>query len=374
MKPVRLAIADHSLFVREAVARLLSNEPRISVVGQAASGEELLSNLERWRPDVITLELSLPGMNGLATLDNIMTSRPTPVVIFSTHTGEDAPLTIEALHRGAVDFIDKEAYSLVDFQALRQVLVEKILGITVSEPPPSQTAAAGAKGAADLPARQPPARSAPASAPAPRPGSYDIIVIGASTGGPPAIEQILHHLGSRVSVPVAVVQHMPQGFTRAFADRLDNKLPLQVKEAVDGERLLPATVRIAPAGAHLKIGQNGGSLVSVVTRSSVKEVHRPSVDIFFASTAKAIGARAVAVLLSGMGRDGAQGLAELAAKGAHTIAQDEASSAVYGMPRAAVELNAVCEVLPVTLIGNRLRKLLGGGGGGGGEPNRIQPV
>ncbi|MBI4538028.1 MAG: chemotaxis-specific protein-glutamate methyltransferase CheB [Gemmatimonadetes bacterium] len=359
MKRIRLAVADNSLFIREAVARMLSREPRIELVGLAATAEELLANLERWRPDVITLELSMPGMGGLAALDQIMATRPTPVIVFSTHSGTDAPLALDALDRGAVDFVDKQAYSRVDFQALRPVLIEKILAAAQATPRavagPQSGDEAGGGWEAD-------ARGGPGRATGP--GCHEIVLIGASTGGPPAIEWVLRELGREVPVPVAVVQHMPEGFTRAFADRLAKNLLLDVREASHGETLRPATVRVGPAGMHLRIETRREGMVSVLTRSPSRELHRPSVDILFASAAESVGAGTLAVLLTGMGRDGAQGMARLVAAGAYTIAQDKSSSVVYGMPRAAVELNAAREVLPLPLIGHRVRQLLEGVGRG----------
>lgn len=203
MKPVRLAIVDDARFIRDALRRLLATEPRIAVVGTAASGAELLRHLDAWSPDVVTLDLEMPELDGLETLDRLMADRPLPVVILSTRSGAGAPQTIEALARGAVDFIDKEAYSLVDFEALRSVLVQKIL--TVARP---QETGRGAV----------PAGEGPGAIPNQR---FDLVVIGASTGGPRAVETVLGDLGHSVPVPIVVVQHMPPGFTEAFAARLD---------------------------------------------------------------------------------------------------------------------------------------------------------
>jgi two-component system, chemotaxis family, protein-glutamate methylesterase/glutaminase len=186
----------------------------------------------------------------------------------------------------------------------------------------------------------------------------ELVVIGASTGGPPAIERILRDLGASISVPVVVVQHMPAGFTRAFADRLNAYLPLHVREATDREPLLPGTVYIAPGGRHLTVVWDGGGLTAALS-DEPGATHRPSVDALFTSAAAAVGHRAIAVLLTGMGHDGAQGMAELARLGARTLAQDEATSVIYGMPRAAVLAGAVGESLALPAIGGRLKELLG---------------
>ncbi len=353
---LRVAIADDSSFIRKAIARLLQQERGIRLVGSAASGEELLLHLERWRPDVIVLDLSMPGMGGLPTLDRIMAARPTPVIILSTHSRKDAPLTIEALHRGAMDFIDKQQYSLVDFEALRAVLVEKIRQVT-SAPAGAAAPAAEAPAAARA-APEPPPAAAEAAPARPRP-EIEVLLLGASTGGPIAVETILRDLGPAVAVPVVVVQHMPAGFTRAFAERLNAHLPLPVREAADEEPLLAGTVYIAPGGIHLRIVRQERGLAAALSAAPEEAPHRPSVDVLFGSARAAVGRRAVAVLLTGMGHDGAAGMVALSGAGGLTIAQDEESCVVYGMPRAAVAAGAAREVLPLSAIGGRLREIVG---------------
>jgi two-component system chemotaxis response regulator CheB len=351
--PIRVAVVDDSTFIRKAIIRMLEDAPEIEVVGSAGSGEELLTHFEKWRPDVVTLDLDMPGIGGLATLDRIRILRPTPVIILSTHSGKGAPLTIEALHRGAADFIDKQRYSLVDFEALRNVLVEKILQVTgrrrtrrreEAEEPPEEVEPE------ELEAEEP-------APPVEIPSAYDLIVIGASTGGPPILQEILESVGDSIPVPIVIVQHMPVGFTGAFAERLNVYLPLQVREAQPGERLLPDTVYIAIAGSHLRIRRQEAELFAEVGQRPENTPHTPSIDVLFDSAASAVGRRAIGVLLTGMGRDGASGLATLKEKGAYTLAQDEASCVVFGMPRAALALGAVTEVAPPEEIGHRLREL-----------------
>ncbi|MEM7350883.1 MAG: chemotaxis-specific protein-glutamate methyltransferase CheB [Acidobacteriota bacterium] len=353
---VRVAVVDDSTFIRKAILRMLDDEPMISVVGSAGSGEELLTHLDDWRPDVITLDLDMPGMGGLATLDRIMGRRPTPVIILSTHSGKGAPLTIEALHRGATDFIDKQQYSLVDFAALRAVLIERIFQVTdrvpVSEAEPAP----------------PTAKSPPLSPVEPQTGAseageattyaYDLIVIGASTGGPPTLQKILEDLGDSIPVPVVVVQHMPVGFTHAFAERLNAYLPLQVSEAHSMEHLLADSVYIAPAGAHLRISRQGSDLISETSTFPKGMPHMPSIDVLFDSAARTVGRRVIGALLTGMGRDGAQGMAAVKYRGGYTLCQDEKTCVVFGMPRAALALGAVREVASPDVMGRRIQQLL----------------
>jgi len=351
VKPLRVALADDSSFIRRAVARLLAGEPTIAVVGLAASGEELLEHLDDWKPEAVVLDLSMPGMGGLRTLDALRERGGCAVLILSTHSRKDAPLTVEALHRGAADFIDKQQYSLVDFDALRGVLVERLHEITSREmplPAPESLRAVEAGGAEE-----------PLASPAP--GSIELVAIGASAGGPPAIEKILADLGAAVGVPIAVVQHMPGAFTRSFAERLNAYLPLRVKEAAHDELLSADVVYIAPGGIHLRIESAHDRLRAVLSAFPEDATHRPSVDEMFNSAARATRGRMVAVLLTGMGLDGAAAMVHLAQSGIHTIAQDRASSAVFGMPRAAIEAGGAQEVLALDAIGPRLLQLVATG-------------
>ncbi len=217
--------------------------------------------------------------------------------------------------------------------------------------------------AAAAPSPPPSLRTAPAAATPLQQGgpAFELLAVGASTGGPVAIQRLLVDLGPELPVPVVVAQHMPPGFTGAFADRLHGRLSLSVREAADGEILLPSAVYIAPAGCHLRIGRRGARFQARVAAVAAEHSsHRPSIDILFSSVARAAGGAALAVLLTGMGRDGAQGMSEVARAGGYTVAQDERSSVVWGMPRAAAELGAVVEMLPLDDIGPRLRQLLGG--------------
>lgn len=352
MKRIRLAIVDDSVFIRKALCRVLESEPGIYVVGSAASGEELIANIHKWRPDIITLDLSMPGMGGLLTLEKVMEWKPIPVIILSTHSSKETQLTIEALHSGAVDFIDKQLYSLVDFDSLRKVLLEKIFQITKSEVILEESSALEDQSEAPI------IQKSLSAIPLYKPRTFDVLLIAASTGGPPALQQVLYDIGPSLSVPVAIVQHMPEGFIKPFANRLNAYLPLKVQEAPHAEIFQPGNVYISPSGFHLRLKHENGNIHTVLTRYPDNTTHRPSADILFQSAAPIYGRRAIAVLLTGMGKDGAIGMAELAKAGAYTIAQNESSCVVYGMPRAAVELGAVREILDIKKIGKRIVELL----------------
>ncbi len=354
MRKIRLAIVDDSVFIRKALQRLLEDEPSIEIVGAAATGEELIENLDKWQPDVITLDLSMPGMGGLNTLDHIMKWKKIPVIILSTHSSKDAPLTIEALHKGAVDFIDKQQYSLVDFDALRSILSEKIKNVAgkiLSEMENNN--------------RKFLIKEEKVSQPLPEviekviPYKFEIILIGASTGGPPAIQYILESVGKYLTIPVVIVQHMPIGFTKAFANRLNQHLPFNVKEASNKELLKKNTVYIAPAGYHLLFEkQNNHSIQLILSEEPEECLHKPSIDILFESASEIFDNNIIAIILTGMGKDGTKGMLNLAQKGAYTIAQDESSCIVYGMPKSAIYSGAIKEILSLEQIPQRIKELL----------------
>lgn len=348
MKKIRLAVVDDSLFIRKAIERVLEGDDDITIVGMAATGEELISNLDHWKPDVITLDLSMPGMGGIPTLDRIMARQKTPVIILSTHSHKDAPMTIEALHRGAVDFIDKQQYSLVDFSALRNVLREKILLVAGKE--------IISKEARDQKTISVPVYSECKSKQPP--SEFKIVAIGASTGGPPAIQKILEDLNSVPQVPIVIVQHMPTGFTRPFAERLNSHLRFPVREACHGEVLEPGTVYIAPCDFHLKIRMEKNRIYHSLSHYPENTQHRPSVDILFQSVAEVFGRNSLGVLLTGMGQDGALGMKDMFLADAWTITQSKSSCVVYGMPKAADDLGVARENVHLHDISSRIMSLL----------------
>lgn len=353
MKKIRLAIVDDSSFVRKVIQRLFENEPTIEIVGSAATGEELIKNLNEWQPDVITLDLSMPGMGGLKTLDHIIAWKRIPVIILSTHSSKDAPLTIESLHRGAADFIDKQQYSLVDFDALRSVLLEKIKQLTSKTILHLQDEKNKASEKIEKIIEPVPVLMEPKV-----PYEYEIILIGASTGGPPAIQYILEFLDESLQIPAVIVQHMPPGFTAAFANRLNQNLHFNVKEASNGESIKKDTIYIAPAGFHLIFKKQQNNVYLILTDKPNDCLHKPSIDILFESAAEVFGKNSIGIILTGMGKDGAKGALMLYNKGAYTIAQDESSCTIFGMPKAALLAGAIREMLSLYQIPQRIIQLL----------------
>jgi two-component system chemotaxis response regulator CheB len=334
-EPVRVLVVDDSAFVRREIPRLLAGDPGIAVVGTAADGVEALAEIRRLAPDVVTLDVMMPRLDGLKVLAAVMRDRPARVIMLSSLTREGAEVTLQALDLGAVDFIDKA--SLAVPAAAAQLGAELAAKIR----------AAAAVDARRL-GRRDAARVAPAVTTAPgAPGGADLVVIGASTGGPPALCRVLSALPADLPAGIVVVQHIPAGFTRSLAARLDAASKLAVREATHGAPVRPGEVLLAPAGVHLSFrAGEGGTRVALDPEPSAS-IHRPSVDVTMTAAAAHRGRRAAGVLLTGMGSDGARGMLAIRSAGGRTLAESEESCIVYGMPRAAVELGAVDESLPL---------------------------
>ena len=331
MSPVRVVVVDDSPTMRGLIGALLRRDPEIDVVGFAGDPHEARQTIKDLNPDVITLDIEMPNMNGLEFLERIMRLRPMPVVMVSTLTQAGADATLRALELGAVDCIGKPSNTIEARIGLGE-LADKV------------KAAAGA-------------RVRPASTPAqPTPpaefgGSNDVIAIGASTGGVEALLKIISHFPSNCP-PTVITQHMPAVFTTSFAARLDRATLASVSEAFDGAPLLPGRVSLAPGGeTHLEVAKAGGGLQCRLRSGDPVSGHRPSVDALFASVASACGPAAVGVILTGMGRDGAAALKLLRDAGARTVGQNEESCVVYGMPRVANEMGAVEHQVTLEKIG-----------------------
>jgi two-component system, chemotaxis family, protein-glutamate methylesterase/glutaminase len=326
----RVFLVDDSAFVRRALTRVLAIEPAFTVVGEAATGAEALARIPAADPDLVTLDVAMPGMDGLQLLPALLRWKPTlKILMLSAHTSRGAEATMAALAGGAVDFIDKTTFNVMDLEYLRREVVDRLKALA---PHP------GTRGAGEM--RAP----APAEVDLAR---CDVCVIGASTGGPAAVQRILQALPAWFPIPIVVVQHMPVGFTRPFAERLASLARVRVAEAQDGARLAAGTALIAPAGQHLRVSPN---LAVVLTTEPREAKHIPSVDVTMRSAARSRPGRVLGILLTGMGEDGAEGMATIRASGGVTIAESEASCVVYGMPRAAVQRGGAEWVLPLADI------------------------
>jgi two-component system chemotaxis response regulator CheB len=343
--PVRVLIVDDSAVMRQTLSSLLASDPDIEVVGTASDPHIARERIKALNPDVVSLDVEMPRMDGLTFLRKIMALRPTPVVMVSTLTQAGAEITLEALEAGAVDFIAKPTDLRHAREQFAQELQAKIKAAARSR--------VRVRGPAT--ARRP-VRSLVHS-------RNRIVFIGASTGGVEALKTVLMHLPPECP-PILITQHMPARFTTAFADRLDRECPMRVSEARDGDAVEAGHVYIAPGSHHLRIEMRAGRPFCALSEDAPVSGHRPSVDVLFHSAAQVARAAAVGVILTGMGKDGAEGLLAMRQAGATTLGQDENSSLIYGMPRVAFERGAVMRQYPLADIGDAIIDACEAGGAG----------
>jgi two-component system chemotaxis response regulator CheB len=348
---IKVMVVDDSALVRRIASDILGADPEITVTATAAQGEFALQKLTREQPDVITLDMEMPGIGGLETIRRIMALRPTPIIVLSAHAARGADLSLQALELGAVDFVLKPSTTLSGgLPAVARELVEKVKSasrITVDRPKP-------------VPSPLQPVAPATTLRSEAAPGDYDLVAIGTSTGGPVALRTVLMGLPSDLPVGVVVVQHMPPVFTKAFAERLDATCPVRVKEAEHGDAILPGRVLLAPGNWHMTVTRFGAEPRVQLNQRDAVNGHRPSVDELMRSVALEYGSRAVGVIMTGMGKDGADGLHELRLRGGHIIAQDKESSVIYGMNREVIQNGDAHEVAPVYTIASRILDRLSG--------------
>jgi two-component system chemotaxis response regulator CheB len=350
MTTIRVLVVEDSVTIRKRLREVLDADPHVEVVGEAEDGKRAIELCDSLRPDVITLDMMLPVMSGLAATEYIMAHWPTPILIVSSSTNRGELFkTYEALAAGALDVMEKPAGDEIDGVWERRLVstVKLVARIKVI------THLRARLGSVDS-ARTPPGRAAARLPLSDKRRSYRIVALGASTGGPAAILQVLHALPQDFLLPVLVVLHIGEPFGSAFADWLDGQSPHRVRYAQEGQRLDGPGVFLAPPGRHLIVRNDRLHLTDDPERHSC----RPSVDMLFESVAREYGAAAIACLLTGMGRDGANGLLDIRKAGGFTIAQDEATCVVYGMPREAILLGAAASVLPLPEIGRTLAALV----------------
>jgi two-component system, chemotaxis family, protein-glutamate methylesterase/glutaminase len=340
--PIRILIVDDSAFVRYNLSRGLETDPELKVVGSVQNGVEALRNMEKLKPDVVILDVEMPEMDGLTTLKRIMAEYPTPVIMFSGLTQQGARTTVQALMRGAFDFVPKP--------------VDKFGLSTVIEALKSKVKAAKTGQLVTLQSHQTspllsPSKSGPQSF---RSGD-SLVVVGASTGGPRALQQLLSALPAELAAAILITQHMPPGFTRSLAQRLNEISPLRVQEAASGDRLARGLVLLAPGDFHLTVTKIG----QVRLDQSPRRHHvRPAADVTMESAAQHYGSAVIGMILTGMGTDGAEGAAQIKAAGGKVIAEHESSSVVYGMPRSVVEAGLADRVVPLSAMASTLLNLI----------------
>ena len=337
--PIKVLIVDDSALIRQLLTEIINSHADMTVVGVAHDPLMARERIRTLNPDVITLDIEMPKMDGLAFLEKLMQLRPTPVVMISSLTERNAGVTLRALELGAVDFITKPKLEISEgIQTYSELIAEKI------------RIAAKAKLRCSSRSMPNPRYSADAVLPSLLNNSASItrklIVIGASTGGAEAIREILECMPPDCP-GIAITQHMPEAFTRAFAQRLDNTCKIRVKEAEQGDRVLAGHAYIAPGHSHLLLKRNGKNYVTVLNQGPPVNRHRPAVDVLFRSVANCAGKNAIGIILTGMGSDGAAGMREMKQAGAYNLAQDESSCVVFGMPKMAIEAGAVDKVLPL---------------------------
>lgn len=339
---IRVLVVDDSALMRQLLSEILDAAPDIAVVGTAQDPYVARERIKELNPDVLTLDVEMPRMDGLTFLRNLMRLRPMPVVMVSSLTAQGAEVTLQALELGAVDFVRKPdgpiAAGMRDYS---DELIEKIrIAATIKPRPLAITPASDRE--------QPPKQASFRT-------TDRVLAIGASTGGTEAIKEVLLRLPPDTP-GVVIAQHIPAGFSAAFAERMNRQTGLVVKEAADGDRVMLGHAYIAPGDYHLQLARDGARYICRLDRTDPVNRHRPSVDVLFRSVARVAGTNAAAALLTGMGADGAQGLKELYDLGVHTIAQDEATSVVWGMPGEAVKRGGATEVLPLNHIASALLK------------------
>ena len=349
MTKIRVLVVDDSALVRSLLAEIINRQPDMQCIGAAPDpfvAREMIRNLN---PDVLTLDVEMPRMDGIDFLSRLMRLRPMPVVMVSTLTEHGAEVTMRALELGAIDFVAKPKIGVADgFRLLAEDITEKVriaAKARIRKPPANE---AGTRATA---------RTAVAPTSVGRLSTEKIIFIGASTGGTEATKEVL--LGLPHDAPaVMITQHMPPGFTLSYSTRLNGLCRIAVKEASDGERVLPGHAYIAPGGFHLSVDRCGANYVARVSDSDPVNRHKPSVEVLFESAARVVGRNALGVMLTGMGGDGAQGMKHMRDAGSWNLVQDEASCVVFGMPREAIAAGAANEVLPLCEIAPKLLERL----------------
>ena len=343
----RVLVVDDSGFFRRRVKEILEEDPLLTIIGDAANGQEAIEKAAELKPDVITMDIEMPVMDGIKATKLIMASNPTPIVMFSSLTTEGAKATLDALEAGALDFLPKRFEDISqDREEAKKILCQRVRAIGQKKSSlrriiPAATTSTIAKPAATT------ATARRTAVKVGKSGGIDLVAIGTSTGGPLALQNVLVNLPADFSKPIVMIQHMPATFTPAFAKRLDQLCKISVKEAEDGDQLKPGLALLAPGGKQMLIEGRAGNAVVRIIESEPSLTYKPSVDITFRSITKVYPAKTLAIVLTGMGADGREGARMLKAQGSEIWAQDEESCVVYGMPAAIVDAGLADKILSI---------------------------
>lgn len=335
---IKVVVVDDSAFMRKAISTMLAKDPEIEVVGTGRNGEEGLEIIRKTDPDVVTLDIEMPVMDGLSALRRIMMEMPRPVLMVSSLTVEGAEATLKAMELGAVDFIPKQLSKVsLDIIKIERDLVNKVKSVARSKMRPA------APRAATAPAPKSTASVRPAGGKVRR----DVVAIGVSTGGPPAVQKVLSQLPADFPASIVIAQHMPGAFTGPFAKRLDSVSNISVKEAETGDVLKPGHAFVAPGGMHVVLDQKVSRVELIVTPEPADALYKPSANVLISSVADAVGRRGLSVILTGMGSDGMEGVSDLKGKGGRALAQSDSTCVVYGMPKAIVDKGLADEIVDI---------------------------
>lgn len=355
---IHVVVVDDSAFMRKAISTMLEKDPDIKVVATGRDGEEGLELVRKHNPDVVTLDIEMPRMDGLTALRHIMMEMPRPVLMVSSLTVEGAEATLKALELGAVDFIPKQLSKV----SLDIVKIEDDLRAKVKHIAKRKVRAPSSLRAAVTAVTRQAVSDRAAAAPAPerrpvRPGGTqlrDVVAIGVSTGGPPAVQKVLSRLPKDFPAGIVIAQHMPAAFTGPFAKRLDGVCAISVKEAEHGERLVPGVAYVSPGGRHLRIDQKVSRIDLAITDEPREALYKPSANVLMESVAQGVGRRGLGVILTGMGSDGMEGVKVLKNKGGRALAQSDATCVVYGMPKAIVDAGLADEIVDIDDMGDAI--------------------
>ncbi len=342
---IKVLVVDDSPLVRKIASDILNSDPEIEVIATASNAEFAINKVKKLKPDVVTMDIEMPGMGGLKAIQKIMSENPVPIIVLSAFAKKGAELTIQALESGAVDFIAKPSVSLSGgLSDIAEELIKKVKNASKIKVCKKEEAETKTKQKLEeFKSRVGTYK-----------GEYEIVAIGTSTGGPVALKTVLSGFPKDFPIGIVVVQHMPPVFTGAFANRLNSICEVNVKEAIDGDPILPGHVLIAPGDYHMTVSKYNTEPKVLLHKWEPVSGHRPSVDVLMHSVAREYGSKAIGVIMTGMGKDGAEGIKELKQKGGYVIAQDKETSVIYGMNRVVIENGDADEIVPVENISKRI--------------------